>query len=277
MSLPFSVGPTLADALASASTAVQTVATFGLWAAWALVLLATLAWRPLSLTIVRIGAPASLAAAVAAAIADSPDALGVGFAALVTVLALSAQIGEIAVDGASYGNERRFPLRAPGPLLFGPVFITWAAVVASIAVGPLLLAARQWVAGASAVVVGAALAWFSGRALHALSRRWIVFVPAGFVVADAMTTLDPYLLRRHSFAIQAVPLARRLESTDAFDATQRALGSALELTLKEPISITPTVRGDTPSEIITVAAIRISPSRPSAVVAEATKRNFLAL
>ena len=56
-----------------------------------------------------------------------------------------------------------------------------AALAAGVVTGPQLLADRQWLIGGVAVAVGAAVGAVGARQLHLLSRRWLVFVPAGVV------------------------------------------------------------------------------------------------
>ena len=75
--------------------------------------------------------------------------------------------------------------------------------MAGVAAGPLLLAARQWVLGAVALVVGAVAVWWGVRVLHGLSRRWVVFVPAGMVVHDPLALVDPVLVPRA--ALRSLP------------------------------------------------------------------------
>ena len=52
----------------------------------------------------------------------------------------------------------------------------------AVVAGPLLLAARSWVAGALCSAVAVAGAVLVGPRWHRLSRRWFVLVPAGVVV-----------------------------------------------------------------------------------------------
>ncbi|MBV9042028.1 MAG: hypothetical protein JOZ68_13555, partial [Acidimicrobiia bacterium] len=66
--LPFTAGPGLADALRGAADPVRTLASVGLWTGWAAGLTATLVPHPVSLTALRVLAPAAVAAAVAAAV-----------------------------------------------------------------------------------------------------------------------------------------------------------------------------------------------------------------
>ena len=92
-----------------------------------------------------------------------------------------------------------------------------------------------WRAGVL-VVVGVPLAAVAIRALHGLSRRWVVFVPAGVVLHDLQALVDPVLFPRTSI--------RRLgpapaDGDGAVDLTQGSLGLALELELVEPTEIAP--------------------------------------
>src|SRR5205814_1837244 len=104
-----------------------------------------------------------------------------------------------------------------------PVFLT----------GLRILAPAAAVAALAAVAVGLPVAALLLRSLHALSRRWVVFVPAGVVLHDHMTLADPVLVRRQ--AVRALGPAS--PATDALDLTQRALGLVLELALAEPVAL----------------------------------------
>jgi hypothetical protein len=267
--LPLVAGPPLAAALAGASRPVQVVASVGLWAGWAVGLLAALAPRPVGLTGLRVLAPAGAAAAVAAAAGGHRSV-----PALVLTLALAAgvvssEVAAVFANGAAYPNERRFPLRAPAPLLVGPVPLAWAVIVVGIAAGPLLLAARQWLAGAVAVAVGLPAAGFLVRALHGLSRRWAVLVPAGLVLHDPMTLADPVLFKRATVeALRPAPAG-----TDSLDLTQRAPGLALELLLAEKVPMA-LVRPGRPEEAGASARLLFTPARPGALLAAARARRI---
>ncbi|HKH04438.1 MAG TPA: hypothetical protein VKA65_04695 [Acidimicrobiales bacterium] len=272
LALPLVAGPALGDALDGASRPVQLVASIGLWVGWAGVLVATLVPATVTLTVLRIAAPAAVAAAVAATIAGGPS--GADVAALVgTLLAALATVApftvEAFVDGSSYGEERRLPLRVPGVLALGPIPVVWALVVAGIVTGPLLLAARQWVAGAVALVVGALAAWWGVRVLHTLARRWVVFVPAGLVVHDPLALVEPVLLRRGV----VTALGPAPADTRALDLTRGALGLALEVRLAEPVPLL-VLRGRGRSETVTTGAMLITPSRPGALLTEARDRRL---
>src|SRR5262249_11704990 len=99
-----------------------------------------------------------------------------------------------------YGDERRLPLRTPPALFLAPLPIARVLVIVAVAAPPLLIADEQWIAGAIALVVAVPLVWVLGRALHGLSRRWSVVVPAGFVILDPLTLADPVLFLREMVA-----------------------------------------------------------------------------
>ena len=272
--MPFTVGPCLARALDPTSSPFRTTASVLLWAGWAVALGAALVPRTISLTIVRTAMPAGLVAAGWAALAlpgGSPawvPALGVGWALVAVAACLSPLLGDTFVNGSAYGPERRMALRVPGALLvLAPV--TWAVAVAGAGAGPLLLAARVWVPGAVALVAGWPLAFVAVRALHGLSRRWVVFVPAGVVLHDLFGMPDAVLFPRRMIAhLGPAPVG-----VEALDATQRAPGLALLLELTEPLPIG--VR-EGRQEVGTVDTVRLlfTPTRPGALLAEAEARRI---
>ena len=270
MALPFTVGPALADALDSAGDPVRTVASLGLWVGWALGVAATLVPHPVSLTAVRVLAPAVVAVSLAAAVDGAPSALAVVWALVTAAWAFTPGIGATWVNGPAYPNERRYPLRAPGTMLFGPLLLAWALLVAAVATGPLLLAARQWVVGGLALAVGAPLAWLLARSLHNLSRRWAVFVPAGMVLHDPLTLLDPVLFQRPTVAGVGPAVA----GTGALDLSQRAPGLALEMVLKEEVTFTLLVPLKRDGRPITTTRFLFTPTRPGAVLDEARRRRL---
>src|SRR5439155_6317326 len=112
--------------------------------------------------------------------------LAVASAAVTMAIVFAPDTALFCVNGPAYPNERRFPLRPPAPLLVGPMALAWALGVTGLTAGPLLLAARQWVLGSVAFVVGLPVASILVRSLHVLSKRWVVFVPAGLVIVDPL-------------------------------------------------------------------------------------------
>ena len=261
--LPFATGPAFAAALDDRSAAVRTAGTVTLWGLWGVALCASLVLHPVALTVLRCAVPAAVAAAVWTA---SPVAIAATLAAMVA--AFLPETGVAFVNGPAYPNERRFPLRVPGPLLLGPLALAWALTVGAPIAAVLLLAARQWVAGGIAAVVGAAAVFFLGRALHGLSRRWVVFVPAGLVLHDPMTLADPVLFPK--LQIAAIDVAD--PATDALDLTQRSPGLAVELSLREAASLVLTKPGERVGPTVDADRLLFTPTRPGAVLAEARER-----
>ena len=268
--LPFTVGPTLAAALDPASRAVQVLCSLGLWAAWAAGMVAAAVPHPVALTALRLLAPAVVAAVVAAAVAGHPSALAAGWAVVALTWCFAPAFGAHCVNGPAYPNERRYLLRAPGPLLAGPLALAWALAAGGACAGPLLLGARQWVVGALAAAVGLPVSVVLVRALHNLSRRWAVFVPAGMVLHDPLTLLDPVLMRRQTIAV----LRPAPADSDALDLTQRAPGLALETALTEAVSLTLVRPGQRLSDPRPVTKLLFTPTRPGAVLADARSRRI---
>jgi hypothetical protein len=273
--LPLLIGTVLGDALAGASPPVQWVAAIGLWGGWAAVLVATLVPRSISLTALRIAVLAAAGASlVAVVVGHSPTGWRVAalsWAIVCVAVAFFPATGEAFVDGESYGDEHRYPLRVPGPLLAGPLALAWAAVVAGVAAGPLLLACRLWVVGLVALAVGLPVAWRAARALHVLSTRFVVLVPAGFVLHDPLALTDPVLFRRAS--VRALGPASA--GTDALDLTCGALGLALEAQLVEETDL-PTVapRRGAPSATVETQAVLFTPTRPGALLTATRARHI---
>lgn len=271
--LPLFVGPSLGDALDDASRSVQLVASAGMWVIWLVVLVATLVPTTVSLTALRIAAPSAVAAAGASLAADGASAtalVAVAAALCAALAALAPETAEAFVDGSSYGDERRLPLRVPVPLLAGPAELAWLAAVGGVCTGPLLLAARQWVPGVVALAAGVPLAVWGARVLHILARRWLVFVPTGVVVHDQLTLIDPILLPRA--VVRSVGPAPA--DSDAADLTGGASGLALEVRLTEPVSVLPVASRGRPAELRDVSALLVTPSRPGRVLAEARRRRL---
>jgi hypothetical protein len=268
--LPFTSGPALADALDGSCSPVRTVASAGLCLGSANGVVAVLVPRPVGLTALRVLAPGALVASLAASGGGHTSVAGLVVGAALTVLAVTPEVASLFVNGAAYPNERRYPLRAPGPLLLGPVELSWAVVVLGVCAGPLLLAARQWLLGGAALVVGLPAAWLLVRSLHLLSRRWAVLVPAGLVLHDPMSLRDPVLFPRATIDVVHPAPAW----TDSLDLTQRSLGLALELLLREKVPMTLVRPGRRAGEEGASARLLFAPARPGAFLAAAAHRRI---
>lgn len=267
---PVTLGPALADGFHDLDG--HTFLSASAWVLWGLGLLATLVPRPVTLTAIRIGGPAAAALSVWTATTVDDTALvavALGGAFVLGVLSHWPAVADTYVDGSSYGDEKRFLLRAPGPVVLALGPLAWALTVAGVVVGPLLLASGDSAVGSAACVAGLPIAAASARALHHLHRRWIVLVPAGFVLHDHLALADPTLLPRD--ALTSVGPASA--DTDAHDLTQAARGMALEVRCREPHDLRPASR-DGSAEVVVTEAILCAPARPDAVLAEAKRRRL---
>jgi hypothetical protein len=272
LTLPFTVGPALGQALDGSSRPVQLVAAAIAWAVWAVGIVATLVPRTIGLTYLRIAAPTVFVVGVwAAATSDevAVAAIAAAGAALALVVVLLPTTGDLFVNGSAYGAERRFALRPPAALLFGPVEIVWALVAAGALTGPLLLAARMWVLGGLATAVGIPLVVFGARSLHQLSRRWLVMVPAGIVIHDPTVVVAQLFNTRDIATLRPAPA-----DTGAYDLSGGAPGLALELQLRDTVTLELRQRGRARPTMIHATAVMFTPTRPGAVLREATGRSI---
>jgi len=269
--LPFTVGPTLAAALDAASDPVQAVASTGLWLGWAVGMVAAFVPLPLALTALRFMAPAAVLAAVLAAGGGHASALALAWAAVTCAWAFAPAVGTACVNGPAYPNERRFLLRPPGPLLAGPLPLAWALSVAGIAAGPLLLGARRWALGGLLLLLGWPLAALLLKSIHNLSRRWVVFVPAGVVLHDPVVLFDPMLFPRKD-----VTVFRAATAADAgsYDLSQRAPGLGIQMELAELTTVTLLKPGRREGVAIHATGLRFTPTRPGLVLEEARRRRI---
>jgi hypothetical protein len=168
--------------------------------------------------------------AIAAAIADDASTLS-ALGAVLTTVAAAVLVADPAVavasaNGVAYGEERRFPLRTPPALYLGPIPAARLLAVGGIATGPLLLADGNIGWGVAALVLGVPLAFLAARSLQTLARRWLVIVPAGLVIVDAMTLADPLLVVR-----------RQLRGVRALEPTEPVAPGAADLRLGATLGV----------------------------------------
>jgi len=278
VTLPLTAGSAAADALDGWSTAPQIVAAVLLWAAWAAGLLAVIVPRPIGLTVVRAVAPLFATLAVVIAVAADVDTLG-AVGAVVATLAASAlaarpALAFAALNSASYGDESRFPLHVPPALFLAPLPLARLAMGVAIAAGPLLLADQRWVVGALALVIGAPLAVIVSRILHGLSGRFVVLVPAGFVVVDPFTLSDPILfVREHIVSLRAAGPAPS-PRPDLLDLRLGATIGTVALSLDEPAELFRTGRTRRSTVTTRGTEIWVAPLRRPALLAEASQRRI---
>ncbi len=260
--LPLTAGAGASDAIATFADAPRVVAAVLLWASWGAGSVAVLAPRPAGLTFLRVVAPAYALLAVAA-LADGRATGWAGGGAVaagvaVAVLVALPDIALAAVNAIAYGDEQRFPLRVPPALFLGPLPLARALVVTATVAGPLLLADGRVVLGIVALGVGAPVVVVGVRALHGLSRRWMVLVPAGVVVVDPMTLAEPVLfLRRHVRTLRATDSSERVGA----EGLDLRLGSALgnvRIELGEAAEMVRTNRGRRGGVTIRAACVLVA-------------------
>ncbi|MAJ89024.1 MAG: hypothetical protein CL416_05445 [Acidimicrobiaceae bacterium] len=275
---PFSAGVVIGEALGDATEPFRTSVSVAAWIAWLVILLAIAVPRPATLTIARVGTAGGLIGTLWAAWDVEANHTDTGATTL--TIGLAASIAAVAtinlpgvadrfLDGVSYGDERRFALRVPGPVLVVALIPSVLIVIAGLSAGPLLLADERWVGGAIVAVVGFGVAWFPLNALHRLTKRFLVFVPNGLVVHDPTQLREPALFVKREIA----GLAPAPADTTAKDITAAALGLALELRFATATELS-FVSGRTTTDNETVRSVLVAPTRPTAVMAAALERGL---
>lgn len=251
----------LVDSLPQHSAALRYTMTAEMWTLWALVTVALWVHHPLSLTVARCIAPVITvylfvgigdANTVAFAIASATCAL------LACLIIFNAEYGTINVQAGAYGDERRFLLRVPAPLML-PVGFAYVLLVVAGTFTPLWLADGRWIPGGVGLVVSAVMLWKVAPRIHQLSRRWLVFVPAGVVLHDPLLLSDVLMLRRNDVA--SIVLAPA--DTQAVDLSGYTWGVPLEVQLRAmtDVRLTPlAARLLKTTDVLHVQALLVAPS-----------------
>ncbi len=271
--LPLLAGPGIRAMLDIRSTPVASVAEIGLWAMWFAGLVALLAPSTVGLTVLRFVAPSIAAATLYGIVAlDDWTAASVGAVAatvLMVVAVMLPQTGDPMVNGSSYGPERRLALRPPAALLMGPIQLTWLVMFGATAAGALLIAARQALIGVPLLLLGLTACWRGARSLHQLSRRWIVFVPAGFVIHDQWSLAESLLLRRSDIAsLGPAPLGKG----ELLDLSGGALGLALLVETKQKVPLA--LRAKHGVDTFSAYRLVFTPTLPGRLLHEARVRGI---
>jgi hypothetical protein len=285
VTLPLTMGPALSQAVAETSQPVEVVVAVACWMVWFVVLLASFVPTAVSLTTIRLLAPLGLGVAIVAAVhqpAPGPVARAgaLAVAAFSTGAALSGEMGLRFVQGSAYGDERRFPLRPPLPLLLIVLPLLWLVTATMLGVGALALAAESWAVGAVCSLVGVAAAVLFAKRCHRLTRRFAVFVPAGFVLHDHLVFADTAMFRRsevRGFSIAPFDQATVSGPDAPADLTGRAVGTGIAVAFADAVTVVlaGTLRNRATSAIH-VRSGRIVPTRPGAFLLEAKRRGYVA-
>lgn len=269
--LPLSAGQALTNAVGEESSSLRTTTLVLAWVLWAAVFLASFAPHPLTLTGTRIVAPLAIALSLwsFSTGAATGGSLFAPHALAAALLAKHELLGDRYADGASYGDERRMLLRPPWSVQLAGLPIAWFVAVAAVP-GVLLLSTQRWVAGGVLTLIGLVGGPFGVRALHQLSRRWVVFVPTGFVLHDLSVITEPVLFRRT--AIERLGAA--IKGTPARDLTHQALGLQIECELADPAPIGVIAGRGRAAELTDTRRFLFCPSRPGELLDEAERRDI---
>jgi hypothetical protein len=221
----------LTDTMSSHSHILRTTMSIELWVLWALVALATWLHHPISLTTARCIVPV----VVAHLFVGLPDnsfgvanVIGAACALVALVLIYTSDYGSIHVQAGAYGDERRYLLRVPAPIVM-PLVLGWGVMVVVVSTTPLMLASERYIFGGVGVVLSLGLLWQFPVRLHRLSRRWLVKVPAGWVVHDDVVLSENLLIKTHDL----VSMSLALEGSEAIDLTGMTRGVPVEVQLRE--------------------------------------------
>ena len=273
---PFALGPLIADALQGVSGELSNAAlkagSVAAWVLWLVVLVSLAVRLPVSLTVARIGLGNAFLLSVWAATFASQTltvVLGIAVSLSACATALVPGVADCYINGASYGEEKRFVLRAPGPVLLFFVVPACMIVFFGATGGLLLLLNQVWFWGVLATVGGLPSAVLAFNALYRLTDRFIVFVPNGLVLHDRNVLREPVLLSKRDL----VGLAPAEVDTNATDLTASALGLALEVKLRAPIKLS-LVSGRNSTEEHQIKSLLISPSCPADVMQTAKQRGI---
>ncbi|CAI8297061.1 MAG: Uncharacterised protein [Acidimicrobiales bacterium AG-410-I20] len=272
LALPLGVGPLMADGLHPLENTPRSVLSVILWVLWGMGIFSTFVPRPLSLTVIRFGAVTSFILTLWAATTSSTASVIICAFIFVTValaIGSSATIGDLFIDRISYGNERRFLLRAPAAVTSFLRPATYITSVVGLVAGPYLLADGRTIAGVIACVIGFPLTFVGLRSLHQINRRWVVLVPAGLVLHDHLSLNEPTLFQKSEVeSVGPAPVG-----TDAVDFTQGAYGLALEVRCSSPHDVwLSAVKKETEKQAI--ETFLFAPVQPDHLLTEATRRSL---
>lgn len=233
------------------------------WSAWSLVAIATWLEHPISLTVVRAVSPvvvAHLALGLPDGNWEPARIAGVTCGVVALMVVAGGDYGSRQVQAGAYGDEVRHLLRVPAPIVT-PAILGWSVCVA---LGVVALSVENVVASIISGLVCVVAVVQVGPKLHRLSRRWLVKVPAGWVVHDDVILSENLLLRTH----QVISMTPAPSTTQAFDLTGYTRGVPLEITLRESTDVRLSELGARlakTTEVVHASAVLVAPtSMPSA-------------
>ena len=201
------------------------------WILWAVVAIGTWIHHPISLTTIRCLAPIVVFYSAMYALSESFNSLNI---AVVTcgiislMLMFTADYGSAHVQAGAYGNERRFLLRIPAPVVL-PTLITWALFATVLVVLENAAQSENYVLGIPLLLALIAMSWKFAPQMHRLSKRWLVRVPAGWVVHDDLLLAENLLVKSHNL----VAINFALADSEALDLSGMTRGVPIQISLRE--------------------------------------------
>lgn len=201
------------------------------WILWALVAIATWIHHPISLTATRCLAPVVIVGVISNTATTPWDAINVAVSAcgiISLMLMFTAEYGSAHVQAGAYGNERRFLLRIPAPVVL-PTFITWTLFAVLLFFLESAEQNKNYSIGIPMLLVICAALWKFAPQMHRLSKRWLVRVPAGWVVHDDLMLAENLLIRSHNLTAMDLALA----DSEALDLSGMTRGVPIQFTLRE--------------------------------------------
>ena len=264
--LPF-IGAGVGGLLDDRSDAVQITGTALAWAVWGVVVIASYISHPITLTVLRIGTPVVASFMIFVAVTQGfsgSQIISAAVSVAVLLLSFSAEIGAIYVQASAYGDEKRFALRPP-VVLVAPILLSALVADLSILGLPMLVAAKNWSVAAVALIGFFVSGKYLLPSIHLLSRRWLVFVPAGIVVHDEVVLSINLMIRKQE--LLQIKLAR--DNSAATDLSALTWGVPLEFSFNKPLDVALTSIGA--KHLNSVSAIHaqsvlVATSRPGAVL-----------
>lgn len=250
------------DNMTTHSDALRYTMRAELWLMWAAVTVALWVHRPVSLTVARCVAPV-LTVHMLVGLPDADFSVGAVASATCAVLAclviFNADYGSVHVQAGAYGNERRWLLKVPAPLLL-PMLLGWGLLVVACSATPLLLASERWAMGAVGAALSGVLLWRVAPQLHRLTLRWLVRVPAGWLMHDEVVLAENFVVQKTNI----VSMGAALADSEALDLSAMTRGVPIELMLGDMIEVrlSPfTARILKTLDVLHVQAFLVAPTR----------------
>ena len=269
--------PLLDIALDSLSDARRLATSIALWVVWSAVLLCVLVPSSASLTGLRLMMPTHLGVTIAVSIGAADAgwrtllALAIGIVA--TATAMSAEVGRHWVQLSAYGDERRFPLACP-PITMAVQILTWTMWFALAVVAVSVPTTERpstigWIVASIAALLAIGGAVVLPRRFHRLTRRWLVWVPAGVVIHDHVVLAETAMMSKRS--ISSVELWQ--PGSEALNASGAPSRRGLEISLHDPETMIMAPTKEHPGgHALHVRSFMVRPTRVQPALAELSER-----